>query len=228
MRVTEARLDVVRVFVASDGRGGNPLGVFLDPAPFVTADHQAIAADLGFSETVFVEDRLAARLRIYTPALELPLAGHPLVGTSWLLHREGPRPTVLRPPAGEVATWQEGGLTWIRARPEDGPEFDFVQLDSPTAVDGLRAAPDGGGRTVAWAWEEEVSGTVRARAFLPDYGVPEDEATGAAALRLCARLGRRVEIHQGDASVLRARPAGGSVELGGRVEAVEVREYRRR
>lgn len=217
---------MVRVFVSPQGEGGNPLGVFLDAGALAGADPQAIAADLGFSETVFVEDLELARLRIYTPALELPLAGHPLVGTSWLLHREGHGPAVLRPPAGEVPTWQDGEETWIRARPEDAPEFDFVELDSASAVASLESAPAGGGRTVAWAWTDETAGRIRVRAFLPDLGVPEDEATGAAALRLCARVARAVEIHQGSASVLKARPAdGGTVELGGRVEPIERRAY---
>jgi predicted PhzF superfamily epimerase YddE/YHI9 len=222
----QARLDVLRVFVAPDGRGGNPLGVFLDHAELAGADPQPIAADLGFSETVFVEDRAEARLRIFTPAVELPLAGHPLVGTSWLLHRAGPAPAVLRPPAGEVPTWQEGDLTWIRARPGDGPEFDLIELDSAAAVDRLAGSPDGGGRTVAWAWADEREGTMRVRAFLPEFGIPEDEATGAAALRLCAQAALPLEIHQGTASVLHTRPAaGGTVDLGGRVEAVENRPY---
>jgi predicted PhzF superfamily epimerase YddE/YHI9 len=67
---------------------------------------------------------------------------------------------------------------------------------------------------------------MRVRAFLPDLGIAEDEATGAAALRLCAQVGRAVEIRQGSASVLHARPADdGRVDLGGRVEAVERRPY---
>jgi predicted PhzF superfamily epimerase YddE/YHI9 len=217
----------VRVFVAPDGRGGNPLGVFLDTASLAGADRQRIAADLGFSETVFVDDRASARLRIYTPAVELPLAGHPLVGTSWLLHREGPAPSVLRPPPGEIPTWQEGDLTWIRARPEDAPEFNLLQLESPGEIDRLDGSPDGGGRTVAWAWIEEAAGLMRVRAFLPELGISEDEATGAAALRLCAHVHRPLEIRQGVASVLRAQPAdAGTIALGGRVEAVERRDYK--
>lgn len=218
--------DVLRVFVAADGRGGNPLGVFLEAGAVPEPRFQSIAADLGYSETVFVTDRAEARLRIFTPALELPLAGHPLVGSSWLLHRDGPAPAVLRPPAGEVPTWQDGALTWIRARPADAPHFDFVELGSADEVERLGGAPDGGGTTVAWAWLDEVAGTLRARAFLSDYGVPEDEATGAAALRLCDLLARPVEIRQGEASVLHTRPADdGRVDLGGRVEALERRPY---
>ena len=219
-------LDVLRVFVSPDGTGGNPLGVFLDAGSLGDTDPQRIAADLGFSETVFVSDRVRARLRIFTPSVELPLAGHPLVGTSWLLHRDGQPPAVLRPPPGEVPTWQDDERTWIRARPEDAPHFDFAELAGADAVDGLEASPDGGGTTVAWGWVDERAGIVRSRAFLAAYGIAEDEATGAAALRLCALLGREVEIHQGAASVLHARPApDGRVDLGGRVEAVERRPY---
>lgn len=221
-----ARLDVLRVFVGPDGHGGNSLGVFLDPDALGGADPQRIAADLGFSETVFVDDRETARLRIFTPSTELPLAGHPLVGTSWLLHREGPAPAVLRPPAGDVPTWEEAGLTWIRARPQDAPDFDFAELESAAAIDALEASPDGGGKTVAWAWVDKAAGTMRVRAFLPDLGVPEDEATGSAALRLCAGAGRPLEIRQGAASVIDARPGGdGTVAVGGRVEPVERRPY---
>jgi predicted PhzF superfamily epimerase YddE/YHI9 len=224
--VPRAQLDVLRVFVSAPGRGGNPLGVFLDASPFTESDYQPVAADLGFSETVFVEDRGKARLRIFTPATELPLAGHPLVGTSWLLHRDGSPPEILRPPAGETPTWQADGRTWIRADPERGPRFDFVELGSAQEVERLAGSPDGGGRTVAWAWSDRSAGGVRVRAFLPDLGVPEDEATGAAALRLCKQLDRALEIHQGEASLLIARPAaGGTVELGGVVEPVERRDY---
>jgi predicted PhzF superfamily epimerase YddE/YHI9 len=209
--------DVVRVFVAPDGTGGNLLGVYLD-AVAVAGSEQRIATELGYAETVFVYDRAEARLRIFTPAVELPLAGHPLVGTSWLLHRAGDAPTVLRPPAGEVPTWQDEDLTWIRAQPEDAPDFDLVELATAADIDALATSPDGGGKTVAWAWIDESAGVMRARAFLPDLGVPEDEATGSAALRLCALVGRPVEIRQGAASVLHTRAAeDGRVDLGGRV-----------
>jgi predicted PhzF superfamily epimerase YddE/YHI9 len=220
------RLDVLRVFVAPDGRGGNLLGVFLEAGSLADADRQRIAADLGFAETVFVDDRATARLRIFTPSIELPLAGHPLVGTSWLLHRDGPAPTILRPPAGDVPTWQDDGQTWIRARTEYAPHFDLVELGSADAVEALEGSPDGGGTTIAWAWIDERSGTVRVRAFLPDYGVPEDEATGSAALVLCEAVGRPIEIRQGSGSLIHARQEGdGTVSVGGRVETVEQRPY---
>src|SRR5918998_6514456 len=95
------KLHVLKVFVGDGGAGGNPLGVFLDGSEVPAADRQGVAADLAFSETVFLEDGAEGRLRIFTPGTELPFAGHPLAGTAWLMAREGREVPVLRPPAGE-------------------------------------------------------------------------------------------------------------------------------
>jgi predicted PhzF superfamily epimerase YddE/YHI9 len=60
--------------------------------------------------------------------------------------------------------------------------------------------------------------------FCDRLGIPEDEATGGAAVRLCALLGRPLDIRQGRASRIRAHPAGGGiVEVGGAVALDEVR-----
>jgi trans-2,3-dihydro-3-hydroxyanthranilate isomerase len=82
----------VTLDVFTDRRfAGNPLAVVLDAAGLETATMQAIAREFNLSETVFVlpPDRPAARarLRIFTPANELPFAGHPTVGTAVLLGR---------------------------------------------------------------------------------------------------------------------------------------------
>jgi hypothetical protein len=61
-------LHVLRVFTDESGEWGNPLGVFLDGGAVPEARRQAVAADLGFSETVYVDDAAAARVRIFTPA----------------------------------------------------------------------------------------------------------------------------------------------------------------
>jgi predicted PhzF superfamily epimerase YddE/YHI9 len=201
--------------------------VFLDGAGVPEGRRQAVAADLGFSETVFVDDPAAGRVRIFTPAAELPFAGHPLVGTSWLLARERTAVPVLRPPAGEVPTFLDGdGVTWIRGRAEWAPEMDFRQLDDPGQVDALDGAPDGLGFVDCWAWEDEAAGRVRARVFAPRYGIAEDEATGAAAVRLVSQLGRPLVIRQGAGSLLRARPGpGGTAEVGGEVVLDRVGEH---
>jgi predicted PhzF superfamily epimerase YddE/YHI9 len=222
-----AELHVLRVFVAPGGTGGNPLGVFLDGAAVPEGRRQAVAADLGFSETVFVDDPRSGGVRIFTPATELPFAGHPLVGTSWLLARERTAVAVLRPPAGEVPTFLDGdGVTWIRGRAEWAPQMSFRQLADPGEVEALAGAPEGLGFVDCWAWEDEAAGRVRARVFAPAFGIDEDEATGAAAVRLVSRLGRPLTIRQGAGSLLRARPGpDGFAEVGGEVVLDQVRDY---
>jgi predicted PhzF superfamily epimerase YddE/YHI9 len=218
-------LQVVRVFVGADGAGGNPLGVFLDAAGWPAQRRQEIAADLGYSETVFVTDAARGELRIHTPAVELPLAGHPLVGTSWVLDRAGTPVEILRPTAGEVPTWRDGDTTWIRARPEWAPEFDSHRLDSPADVEAHPGAGPGAHLHI-WSWIDEAAGEVRVRVFPTAMGIAEDEATGAAAMRLGAQLGRPLTIHQGVGSRILVRPGpDGTVEVGGAVAPVETRAY---
>ena len=211
-------LTVLRVFTGADGAGGNPLGVFLDGAAVPPRHRQRVATDLGFSETVFVDDAGSGRVRIFTPGIELPFAGHPLVGTAWLLREQGVPVAVLRPPAGEVPTWVEGERTWIRGRAEWAPAMELIGLSSPAQVDALEAAPGNPDFAYCYAWIDEADGVVRARAFAPGAGIAEDEATGAAAVRLATALARPLVIRQGRGSELLARPGpAGSAEVGGRV-----------
>jgi predicted PhzF superfamily epimerase YddE/YHI9 len=221
-----ATLHVLRVFCAPGGSGGNPLGVFLDGREVPEAQRRAVAAELGFAETVFVDDRERGELRILTPEVELQLAGHPLVGTAWLLAHVGTPVEALRPPAGEVGVRYDGELTRISARPEWAPHFDLVRLGSPQEVDALAGPPEGMGWVGLWAWADESGGLVRERVFVPEAGIPEDEATGAAAMLLVAQLGREIEIHQGEGSVIHARPLDdGRVEIGGRAVLDDVRTH---
>jgi predicted PhzF superfamily epimerase YddE/YHI9 len=218
-------LHVLRVFVNEDGEWGNPLGVFLDGSEVPEADRQQIAVELGFSETVFVEERATGRLRIHTPAGELPFAGHPTVGAAWLLAREGTPVESLRPPAGEVNVRFADGQAWIAARPGWAPDFEYRELALPADVRALTPAGHSG-NTYAWSWIDVAAGTLRARSFVPEEDIAEDEATGSAALALCARLKRPIAIHQGHGSVLLCRPlADGRVELGGAVALDEVQDY---
>lgn len=209
---------LLNVFAAEDGTYGNPLGVFLDGSVVPADERQQVAADLGYSETVFVDDTSTGELRIFTPASELPLAGHPLVGSAWLIERETGSCELLRPPAGEVPTWQDGEIRWIRARPEWAPDMELRQYHSPEEVEALDGPPEQLGFVDCWAWIDESAGTLRSRVFVLDEGIPEDEATGAAALRMGAHLGRALEIRQGEGSLLHARPGpDGTIEIGGRV-----------
>jgi len=220
------KLHVLKVFVGEGGVGGNPLGVFLEGDEIPEPDRQGVAADLGFSETVFVDDAGRGVLRIFTPGTELPFAGHPLVGTAWLLAKGGPGVSVLRPPAGEVPVRFEGDLAFVSGRPEWAPAFEHVRLEDPAEVEALTGPPRGHDLAGVWAWEDEAAGRVRARVFPARLGIEEDEATGAHAVKLAAMLGRRIEIRQGVGSVILATPKDdGTVEIGGRTEHVGVRDY---
>jgi predicted PhzF superfamily epimerase YddE/YHI9 len=220
-------LHVLRVFVGPDGRGGNPLGVFLDGARIPEARRQAVALDLGFSETVFVDDPAEGAIRIFTPGAELPFAGHPTVGTAWLFRETGAPATSLRPPAGEVAIRHDAERTWIRARPEWVHPFERRQLADAASVDTVVGPALGEPGVYVWAWLDEPAGIIRSRYFPTDFLIAEDEATGAAAVKMGSLIGRPLTIRQGVGSEILARPqADGTIEVGGRVELVETRDYR--
>jgi predicted PhzF superfamily epimerase YddE/YHI9 len=99
--------------------GGNQLAVFPQPAGLDTATMQAITREMNYSECTFVfppEDaRTAVRVRIFTPARELPMAGHPTVGTAFALAHEG----VIPPGQEEVVFGLGIGPTTVRLRWED-------------------------------------------------------------------------------------------------------------
>ena len=105
---------------------GNPLAVVLDGDDLSTESMQAIAREFNLSETTFPtsSDRADYAVRIFTPGTELPFAGHPSIGTAWLLARLG------RIPAGEVRQDCAAGVL-------------------PIAVTGSGATLTGGGPTVS-------------------------------------------------------------------------------
>jgi trans-2,3-dihydro-3-hydroxyanthranilate isomerase len=90
--VKEYRFVQVDVFTEKTF-GGNPLAVFPDAEGLTTQEMQSLAREMNLSETTFVlppEDPGADfRVRIFTPAAELPFAGHPVVGTHWVLAHLG-------------------------------------------------------------------------------------------------------------------------------------------
>ncbi len=224
--VSVPHLHVLKVFVGDEGVGGNPLGVFLEGSEIPEDERQDVATNLGFSETVFVDAPEGGELRIFTPTTELPFAGHPLVGTAWLLAKERTEVDILRPPAGEVPARLDGEVAFITGRPEWAPPFDHLELESPAQVELLDGPPDDKDLVGVWSWEDEPSGYLRARVFARRLGVEEDEATGAHAVRLAAQLRREILIRQGEGSLISTRPnEDGTVEIGGLVQLVETREY---
>jgi predicted PhzF superfamily epimerase YddE/YHI9 len=215
--VTAIRVEVVRVFTDPVGRFGNPLGI-VDGALVPPADRQRVAADLGYSETVYVDDAATGTIRIYSATGEMAFAGHPTVGVAWWLHSQGVETPVLRVPAGEIPVTRDGDLTSVRADASWGSPWDWRQLDSPEAVLAADPTSYSAGHTFLWSWIDEPAGTLRARAFAPAMNVPEDEATGSAVTQLTARLARNLLVIQGAGSHLHTTwhpPTHASV--GGRV-----------
>ncbi len=205
---------VLRVFCGPAGEHGNALGIIQPGSASATeAERQATARTLGFSETVFVDDAARGVIDIYTPTLRLPFAGHPCVGSAWLLGVPQ-----LVTPAGVVSAWREDEFTWIAARAGWAPSRTLRRYASAAEVDSLNVPPPGEW-IYAWAWQDEESGLVRARAF-PGRGdgIDEDEATGAAALALTNHLGRGLTVTQGRGSQLLTTVRGdGYIGVGGRV-----------
>lgn len=218
-------LHVLRVFTNDDGQHGNALGVVLDGSAVAEDRRQSLAAELGFSETVYVDDAATGRVRIFTPASELSLAGHPLVGTAWLLAQQDHGITQLNPPAGPVDTWAEDGLTWIRGPVSAAPPWTLNRVEDAATVDAM-TAPERPEQDADqfWAWEDETAGIVRARVFAARYNVHEDEACGSASMLLADQLQRALTIHHGRGSVIYARPTPDRLaEVGGRVALDEQR-----
>jgi trans-2,3-dihydro-3-hydroxyanthranilate isomerase len=85
--VTRFRYVVADVFTDTPLQG-NQVAVFTDAHEIPEEQLQPIAREMNFSETVFVykpEGEGHARIRIFTPAMELPFAGHPILGTAFVL-----------------------------------------------------------------------------------------------------------------------------------------------
>ena len=141
-------VNVVNVFVDDDGAHGNPLGIVW-ASPSTRKHEQQIAADLGFSETIFIDavaDRVATA-RIFTPTRELPFAGHPTVGLAAWLRSNGDDVTAINVPAGSVRVRVDGDLVFVTAPPEWTPAFELNQLASPAEVEAVD--PDAYGHRVA-------------------------------------------------------------------------------
>jgi predicted PhzF superfamily epimerase YddE/YHI9 len=215
-------VDVLRVFTGPDGSFGNPLGV-VDAATVDPADRQRIAYELGYSETIFVDipepGAGTAHLRIHTPVKELPFAGHPTVGASWWLRDRGIPVRTLQVPAGIVQVAYDDDLTAVSARSSWAPEFAIHDMDSEEDL--AEADPSDYSDDVQhylWTWIDRDTGHIRSRMFAPNLGVPEDEATGAAAVRITDYLSRDLTILQGRGSLIYTTwSAEGWLRIAGRV-----------
>jgi trans-2,3-dihydro-3-hydroxyanthranilate isomerase len=207
---------VLRVFTRGEA-GGNHLGVVTDVGGLDGRAMQEIAAELGFSETVFLDSAgEVPAARIFTPAAEIPFAGHPLVGAAWVLASLGAGRR-LACGVGEIPFRSEGDRTWIEvAISRDLEEVPpavaagtglpvatrawmvrlplrYLVLEAATRELVGSARPDFD-RLAVEPWEgtllfARAAGGVKARFFAPALGVPfEDPATGSAAVAMASAL----------------------------------------
>lgn len=116
---------------------GNPLAVFPNAQGLSDSLMQRLAREMNLSETTFVlpSEAADAKLRIFTPAAEIPLAGHPVIGTWWLLAELG---RVANAPAdGTITVYQETGRGTLPV------EISFTD-GRPSQVLMTQAAPEFG------------------------------------------------------------------------------------
>src|SRR5205807_5258920 len=128
------RLNFVTVDVFTTTQfAGNPLGVVLNAEGLSSEQMQAIAAEFNLSETTFVlppkDPAHTAEVRIFTPRHEMPFAGHPNVGTAFVLARAGV--SYGRPVSGDRVIFEEkAGLVPIEIL-RDGATAIGAKLASP-------------------------------------------------------------------------------------------------
>ena len=130
--------------------GGNPLAVFPEAQGLTDTEMQAIALELNLSETTFVfpaeHPQASHRVRFFTPVRELPFAGHPTIGTHYVLARLNRfdlthNPTRVYQEVGvgilPVDIYTENGRISYISMTQAGPEFlDFID-DLETLAQGL-------------------------------------------------------------------------------------------
>ena len=134
------RFHVVDVF-AEQRYAGNPLAVVLGCDDLSDATMQAIAAETNYSETTFVDPRPEAdggwRVRLFTPAREIDFAGHPILGTAWVIRghlapaASGSLRLNLRQAGVDVVFEADdaGEIGWFRAPPVSaGPTCDRASM----------------------------------------------------------------------------------------------------
>ena len=136
---------------------GNQLCVVPEPVELEDATMQGLAKEIGFSETTFVTESDGDRyaMRIFTPAAELPFAGHPTLGTVFVLVSEGrvSSPATQVVAAGEIPVEVdlEAGTAWMTQLPPVlGPVFEDRELIARAIGLGVRDLdPDLPVRTVS-------------------------------------------------------------------------------
>jgi trans-2,3-dihydro-3-hydroxyanthranilate isomerase len=137
---------IVDVF-AEKKYAGNQLAVFLGADSLSEDKMQKIAREINFAESTFItkhdQEDGVAEIRIFTPEHEMKFAGHPIIGTSWVLMNKvfsnQPTAITLSVPIGDIPVHQAGDLIWLQAaQPEFLDTFlveDFVSFSNLKIAD---------------------------------------------------------------------------------------------
>jgi trans-2,3-dihydro-3-hydroxyanthranilate isomerase len=269
------KLNFVTVDVFTDRQfGGNPLAVVTNAEGLSTERMQAIAAEFNLAETTFVlppkNPAHAAQVRIFTPRAEMPFAGHPSIGTAYVLARAGESyrrkisgdRLALEMIAGlvDIGIVKESGhvvatrltapqpLTFgeeipietvaaaCSLKPGDfktdthlprmascGAAFLFAELASREALASAAAQPEAfardfprGRTTGLHLYVQAGEGAklqgcdIQARMFAPGHGIPEDPATGSAAVALIGLLAH----HSPERDLVLSKTIGQGFDMG--------------
>ena len=213
---------VLRVFTDPDGNFGNPLGV-VDAS---TVDARRPPADshrIGLQRNDIHRPAGAgsehgARAHLHA-CHRIAVRGASDGRRVLVAARRGTPIHTLQVPAGIVQVAYEDDLTAVSARSEWAPEFAIYDLESTDEL--FAADPDDYPDDIQnylWTWTDKEQGVLRSRMFAANLGVPEDEATGAAAVRITDYLSRDLTIVQGKGSVIETQwSPEGWVRIAGRV-----------
>jgi trans-2,3-dihydro-3-hydroxyanthranilate isomerase len=122
-------VDFLQVDVFADGPfRGNPLAVYPQASELDATQMQTIAAEMNLSETAFVTEYGADSysVRIFTPREELPFAGHPTLGTAWVLRHLGlvtADRVVQRSAAGDTTVTFGDDAVWFQRTGRSSPDL---------------------------------------------------------------------------------------------------------
>jgi len=129
----ELSFRIVNVFTRDGVLTGNPLAVFEDGAGLDAATMQALALQFNLSETTFIlpSDRATARVRIFTPAYEMPFAGHPTLGTAHVVRalRGGGNAITLEMQAGVIPVSAEENRWTLEAVAPSARAFELTRAE---------------------------------------------------------------------------------------------------
>jgi predicted PhzF superfamily epimerase YddE/YHI9 len=216
-----AKTHMLRVFVDESGNFGDSASVIIDEGRRISdPERQSIARKLNTGETIFVNDLATASISVMHPQGEIDFAGVGVLATAWLLAQLRGKPiTKLQGRAGEITTWREDELTWVRANLATMPPWNFQQLVTAETVDAIDLEETKSiEHTMMWAWIDETKGLIRARTFASDWDIPEVEGNGSGSMVLAAQLDRSIVITHGEGSVIYTNPAPDNcADIGGRV-----------